>query len=34
LRSIQSRSSDHVTLDRLYDIRPAQEVFANKLAGR
>jgi len=28
LLSIQSKSSDHDTLDRLYDIRPAHQVFA------
>jgi hypothetical protein len=28
LLSIQSQPSDHDTLDRLYDIRPAHEVFA------
>jgi len=34
LQSIQRQPSDHDTLDRLYDIRPAQKVFANKVPGR
>lgn len=34
LHSIQRLPSDHETLDRKYDILPAQEVFANKQPGR
>jgi hypothetical protein len=30
LLSIQRQPSDHATLDRMYDIRPAHKVFANK----
>jgi hypothetical protein len=30
LLSIQRQPSDHATLDRMYDIRPAQKVFANR----
>jgi hypothetical protein len=30
LLSIQRQPSDHGTLDRMYDIRPAQNIFANK----
>jgi hypothetical protein len=30
LLSIQKHPSDHDTLDREYDILPAQEVFANR----